>query len=77
MIMKYKLNKVLNKFGLMLVGKNEMRKIKNRKKFEKLSRPLIKFLCDNYHPHTQITIDCNHAELSEGLIGFSTDDYIK
>lgn len=42
-----------------------------RKKFEELSRPLIDFINENYHPHATIIIDSTHAELLEGLIGFA------
>lgn len=39
-------------------------------KFEELAQPLIDFINENYHPHATIIIDCNHAELLEGLMGF-------
>lgn len=48
-----------------------------KKEFEELARKMMKFLCDNCHPHTSVAIDCNTAELSEGVIGFQTDEYIK
>lgn len=35
--------------------------------FRKLSEPLVKWLKENCHPHTTIIIDCNHAEVLEGL----------
>ena len=47
------------------------------KKFEEASRPLIKFLNDNCHPHVIVTIDCQQSELSEGICSFTTDDYLK
>ena len=48
-----------------------------QKEFEILARQMMKFLCDNCHPHTHVVIDCNTAELSEGVIAFQTDEYIK
>ena len=45
--------------------------------FERISREMIKFLCDNCHPHTHVVITCNSSELSEGVVGISTDEYIK
>lgn len=46
--------------------------------FEKLTRPLLKYLCDNYHPHVSITITPTSAELFESkeTIGEVTE-YIK
>ena len=48
-----------------------------REEFKELSRPLIKWLNDNYHPHVKIIIDPTSAELVEGLMSFCTVDYIK
>ena len=48
-----------------------------RDKFEKIARPLIKFLNDNFHPHVKVVIDCTNAELLEGIYNFRTEDYIK
>lgn len=48
-----------------------------RKEFEALARPMIKFLNDNFHPHAHVVIDTGRAELSEGLCAFTTEDYIK
>ena len=44
---------------------------------EILSRPLIKWLNDNCHPHVTIIIDTTRAELLEGVCAFHTNDYIK
>lgn len=48
-----------------------------RKKFEEVSRPLIKFLNTLSHPHITVIVDCGRAELSEGVNQFVTEDYIK
>lgn len=37
-----------------------------RAEFEALSRPLIKWLCENCHPHHTIIITSTDAELLEG-----------
>jgi len=47
------------------------------KEFENLTRPVIEWLNKNYHPHVSVTICSTRAELSEGVIGFTTFDYIK
>lgn len=46
-----------------------------RKEFEEISRPVIKFLNDNCHPHVTVIIDNSSAELSEGVCAFGTEDY--
>jgi len=50
---------------------------KQRKEFEQLARPLIKFLNDNFGPHAHIIITTDSAEIASGLCAFATDDYIK
>lgn len=50
---------------------------KVNKKFEKLVKPLMKFLSDNYHPRVYIVITPTSAEILEGLAGFNTDEFIK
>jgi hypothetical protein len=47
-----------------------------REEFEKLSRPLIKFLCENFHPHATVIINTDSAELLNGVAAFRTGDYI-
>jgi len=49
-----------------------------RKEFEQTARPLIKFLNDNCHPHTQIIITPTNAEITEGVCSTGQIlDYIK
>lgn len=48
-----------------------------RKEFEELTRPLIKWINDNGHPHMHIVIDNESAELSEGVCAFRTEEYWK
>lgn len=50
----------------------------NESKFEELARPMLKYLCENYHPHVTVVITPTSAELLEGLktIG-NVDDYIR
>ena len=50
---------------------------KNEGKFEELARPMIKYLCENYHPHVTVIITPTSAELLSGLktVGY-IDDYI-
>lgn len=50
----------------------------DQNKFEELARPMIKYLCENYHPHVSVIITPTSAELLEGLktVGY-IDDYIR
>lgn len=45
--------------------------------FEALTRPIIKWVNDNGHPHTTILVTTTGAELLEGVEAFTTHDYIK
>lgn len=45
--------------------------------FEKLAKPLIKYLNDHFHPHVKIIIDGTSAEIVEGQMAFTTEEYIK
>ena len=49
----------------------------NLEEFQKLTKPLIKYLNDNWHPHATIIVSANHAELVTGEMAFSTDEYVK
>jgi len=45
-----------------------------REEFRQVTRPLIKWLNDNCHPHVTVVADGNHAGLSEGVYNFRTED---
>ena len=46
--------------------------------FKEAALPMIKYLCENHHPHVSVIITPTTAELSEGLksLGY-IDDYIR
>ena len=48
-----------------------------RKQLEELSKPLIRFLNDNFHPHISIIIDPVSAKLKEDVCRIVVKDYIK
>jgi hypothetical protein len=48
-----------------------------QEEFEKVCRPVIKWLNDNCHPHVTVTIDCTSYELLEGILSLPVEDYIK
>jgi len=41
------------------------------------SKPLIKWLNNNCHPHCSVIVDCSTAELVEGLAMVKTEEFIK
>ena len=47
-----------------------------KEEFEKLIRPLIKFLNDTFDPHIKVIVDTSRAEIVRGEHTFGTDDYI-
>ena len=44
--------------------------------FESACRPLMKYLCENHHPHVKVIVEGNCAVLLEGEKCFNTDEYI-
>lgn len=51
---------------------------KKRKDFIEASKPLIKYLCENHHPHVSVIVTPINAELLEGSISTGDIfDYIK
>ena len=44
--------------------------------FESACRPLMKYLCENHHPHMQVIVEGNYAVLLEGEKCFNTNEYI-
>ena len=50
---------------------------KQAAEFERISRFMIEWLNGNCHPHVEVIIGPNRAELLEGVRSFTTDDYIK
>lgn len=48
-----------------------------RKTFEQVARPLMKWVNENCHPYVTVVVDCTSAELSEGVCCVRTEDYIR
>lgn len=47
------------------------------KELEELSVPLIKWINDNYNPHSKIIIDCDSAEVISGEMRIINQTFIK
>jgi len=48
-----------------------------RKQFEELSRPMIKFLCDNFHPYVVVIIEPTSAEIFSSSAAMVTHEFVK
>lgn len=47
------------------------------KELEEASKPLIKFLCDNCHPHVTVIVTPDGAEMVEGIATIKVTEFIK
>ena len=45
--------------------------------FEKVARPLIKFLCEEFHPHVTAIVEGTSAEILESSARVVVADYVK
>lgn len=48
-----------------------------KNQFEDASKPLVKWLNENCHPHTTIVVTQTGSELLEGLLNFKTEEFLK
>lgn len=48
-----------------------------RKELEEVVKPVMKFLCENFHPHVTIIIEPTQAEILEGSASVVTDEFVK
>lgn len=51
-------------------------RIKESKTFEEAVEPLMKWMCENQHPHTTVIVTGTRAELVEGLQCHLNDKFI-
>lgn len=49
---------------------------KQIEEFEGISKPMIKWLNDNCHPHVTIIVDNSSSELVEGITSLVTQEFI-
>lgn len=45
----------------------EVGKMSKNEELKKAAEPLVKYLRENYHPHTTVIVDSMHAEVLEGI----------
>jgi len=48
-----------------------------KEEFTKLANQLIEFLNENHHPHTHIIITNTSAEISEGVLAFENEEFLR
>jgi len=48
-----------------------------RKEFEEITKPIMKWLNDNFHPHAQINITTTHCEMLFGEASYTTDEFVQ
>ena len=44
---------------------------------QEASKPLVKFLCENFHPHVYVIVEPGGAEFVEGLARVKIEEFIK
>lgn len=45
--------------------------------FEEVCKPLMKWLCDNCHPHVVVVAEPTRAELLEGVCCFNAAEFVR
>lgn len=50
---------------------------KHESEFENVVKPLMRYMADNFHPHTKIVVDGSSAEVIEVISRTTTDQFIK
>jgi len=45
--------------------------------FEEAAKPLVKFLCENCHPHVTVIVEPTRAEILEGSVSVKIEEFIK
>lgn len=61
--------------GVVIENNNEIEYL-TPKTFEDAVRPLMKWMAENYHPHTKIIVESNKAEIVEGIKVINTNEFL-
>jgi len=48
-----------------------------RMEFTEAAEPLVKWLCENCHPHVYVIVDPIGAELVEGVMSVKIEEHLK
>ena len=65
---------VVEQYGIDVIEQFDA--IAKHKTFEDAVEPLMKWLCENQHPHITVIVTANRAELVEGLQCHVNDEFI-
>lgn len=50
---------------------------KQTEQMKEASKPLVKFLCENFHPHVKVIVEPDGAEFLEGAALVKIDEFIR
>lgn len=48
-----------------------------REQLREAAKPLVKFLCENFHPHVLVVVDPTRVELVEGVAMLTINEFVK
>lgn len=51
--------------------------VEQTKELEQISKPLVKFLCDNFNPHVTVIITPTNVEILFGSAGIPITEFVK
>lgn len=51
--------------------------LKQIEELQEAAKPLVKFLCENCHPHVYVIVEPSGAELVEGIATVKIEEFIK
>ena len=54
----------------------QAKEMENKATFEQAVKPLMKWLCENAHPHTTAIVDGTLAQLVEGVESVKTEEFL-
>lgn len=54
----------------------QAKEMENKLTFEEAVKPLMKWLCENTHPHTTAIVDGTLAQLVEGVENVKTNEFL-
>jgi len=54
----------------------QAKEMENKLTFEEAVKPLMKWLCENTHPHTTAIVDGTLAQLVEGVESVKTNEFL-
>ena len=54
----------------------QAKEMENKLTFEEAVKPLMKWLCENTHPHTTAIVDGTLAQLVEGVESVKTEEFL-